>query len=497
MGISLETLALAAQMKGGGGGSGSGGSNLPSVRPADNGKVLTVKSGRWQAVQPEKELPDVTAANNGKILGIVNGVWSVMDLPEQEQTGSNITHLTDGSTEGSLRTINAKEEDGNYTIGENAFAEGFNTSAIGAASHAEGDTTVASGSSSHAEGYLATASGAVSHVEGAYTSASGAQSHAEGQGSKAQGTGSHAEGSGTTASGTQSHAEGNNTTASGAGSHAEGASAKASGDRSHAEGGGTTASGAQSHAEGAGTKAEGDYSHAEGGVTRASGMQSHAEGAGTIANHASQHVFGEYNVADTSTAQAHQRGTYVEIVGNGTSSAKSNARTLDWDGNEVLAGKLTVGAAPTADMDVATKKYVDDHIGGGGSGSGGGSVPAQYGTGTNSMVIGSLSGTDANTASGANAVAAGIATTATHKSQFVFGEFNEADPSVTLANERGDYIEIVGNGYDENSRANARTLDWNGNETLGGNITIQGGKLTLGSVELTAEKLEALLMMVG
>jgi hypothetical protein len=50
-------------------------------------------------------------------------------------------------------------------------------------------------------------------------------------------------------------------------------------------------------------------------------------------------------------------------VGKGISeSSRSNARTLDWQGNEVLAGKLTMGAAPTADMDAATKQYVDNSI---------------------------------------------------------------------------------------------------------------------------------------
>jgi hypothetical protein len=52
------------------------------------------------------------------------------------------------------------------------------------------------------------------------------------------------------------------------------------------------------------------------------------------------------------------------IIGNGTAdNARSNAATLDWDGNLEVAGKMTVGAAPTADMDVATKKYVDDNSG--------------------------------------------------------------------------------------------------------------------------------------
>ena len=84
--------------------------------------------------------------------------------------------------------------------------------------------------------------------------------------------------------------------------------------------------------------------HAEGWQTTASGQSSHAEGEGTIANHRNQHVFGRFNVADPSTAVADADGTYVEIVGNGGGSgSKSNARTLDWSGNETLAGSLQLG----------------------------------------------------------------------------------------------------------------------------------------------------------
>ena len=132
---------------------------------------------------------------------------------------------------------------------------------------------------------------------------------------------------------------------------AEGLSTIASGDYSHAEGGGTQAIGVQSHAEGGGTQAEGINSHAEGLSTTASGDISHAEGSETIANHKSQHVFGEFNIADPSPSQADARGNYVEIVGNGTSTNnRSNARTLDWQGNEVLAGTLTVGGNITSGL---------------------------------------------------------------------------------------------------------------------------------------------------
>lgn len=174
---------------------------------------------------------------------------------------------------------------------------------------------------------------------------------------------SFAQGTNITASGSRSHAEGSYTIASGYYSHAEGAFTTATKASAHAEGYGTEASGYYSHAEGNGTKATEESAHAEGNYTVASGVYAHVEGTATEASHKSQHVFGEYNLVDASTAAASERGTYVEIVGNGTApNSRSNARTLDWSGNEVLSGKLTVGAAPTADMDVATKKYVDDAV---------------------------------------------------------------------------------------------------------------------------------------
>ena len=145
------------------------------------------------------------------------------------------------------------------------------------------------------------------------------------------GSSSFAEGFSVIASGNYSHAEGYNTTASEANSHAEGYH--------------TTASGNSSHAEGYYTTVSGDKSHAEGDHTSAIGSNSHAEGYHTTATHRSQHVFGEYSVADYSTADATDRGNYIEIVGNGTSgTARSNARTLDWNGNEWLAGSLSIAS---------------------------------------------------------------------------------------------------------------------------------------------------------
>ena len=82
----------------------------------------------------------------------------------------------------------------------------------------------------------------------------------------------------------------------------------------------------------------GNWSIVEGNNTVASGSSTHAEGSNTIAASNYQHVFGKYNVADNSS-------TYVEIVGNGDSNTRSNARTLDWNGNEWINGNLTVHGA--------------------------------------------------------------------------------------------------------------------------------------------------------
>lgn len=142
----------------------------------------------------------------------------------------------------------------------------------------------------------------------------------------------------------------------GMGSSAIGTQVEASGNGSHAEGGGTTASGYASHAEGSTTTASGVNSHAEGDNTTASGDFSHAEGYGSKASSQFQHVQGKYNIEDKARKYAH-------IVGNGAGDAKrSNAHTLDWQGNAWYSGKLSQEGTPTEDKDLVTKKYVDDNI---------------------------------------------------------------------------------------------------------------------------------------
>ena len=108
------------------------------------------------------------------------------------------------------------------------------------------------------------------------------------------------------------------------------------------------ASAAMASAFGYNTEAAGQYAESHGYQSISSGIVSTSHGFRTTANHRSQFVFGEYNIADDSSASASARGNYIEIVGNGAKDSPSNARTLDWNGNEALAGGITLGKG-TAD----------------------------------------------------------------------------------------------------------------------------------------------------
>ena len=231
----------------------------------------------------------ITAANEliTQLQGYIDLLNARIDTVVTRPEGATgLINITDGNATGSVLTIGAIDSV-EYPLGDYSFAEGQNTKATGIASHAEGCVTSASGLNSHAEGSYNVASGDYSHAEGYHVSSTD--------------------------------------------------------DYAHSEGYYTTSSGAVSHSEGSMNIASGNSSHAEGAVNVASGYTSHVEGYGNEATHRSQHVFGEYAAYDPSTSDSTNRGTYVEIVGNGMEDSRSNARTLDWQGNEAIAGSLTVG----------------------------------------------------------------------------------------------------------------------------------------------------------
>ena len=202
------------------------------------------------------------------------------------------------------------------------------------------------------------------------------------------------------------------------------------------ENGATSASGPYSHAEGGGTSSTGDCSHAEGSGATASGYASHAEGGGTQASIEAAHAEGSGTTASGHSAHSEGGGT---TASGQTSHAEGGSTTAS-------------GRSSHAE--------------------GGGTI-----------------------ASGDYSHAEGSYTTANHMAQHVFGIHNVPDGSTESAGARGNYVEIVGNGLDVNRRSNARTLDWSGNESLAGGITLGMG--TADEVTLSAAQLKQLLALLN
>lgn len=243
----------------------------------------------------------------------------------------------------------------NRTITHNAgsapnVASGLYKISTDAYSHVSGATAVATADLTPLldGSYLAknnpTGTGSLSLNRKANTTV-GTNSVAVGALGEASGNYSFAGGQQCVASGLNSHAEGRQCVASGESSFAIGIEAEANKQCSFAAGSSATASGVDSFANGINVTASGAGSHAEGSGTQAVGAFSYAGGYKTTAQKAHQHTFGKYNVVDNENNPLNIDdgfGRYVEIVGNGTAeNARSNARTLDWNGNEVLAGTST------------------------------------------------------------------------------------------------------------------------------------------------------------
>ena len=152
-------------------------------------------------------------------------------------------------------------------------------------------------------------------LEGQYSSTLGYNNTVQGQWS-------YAEGLNNTVYGSYSHAEGNNNTVS----HDAYAA--------HAEGRSNTVSGYVNHAEGQHNTISGTSSHVEGEYNTVSGNLVHASGYYLVATGEYSCVHGKCNVEDTANKYAH-------IVGNGAdSNNRSNAHTLDWEGNAWYAGSV-------------------------------------------------------------------------------------------------------------------------------------------------------------
>ena len=426
---------------------------------------------------------------------------------------------------------NVREKDGKIR-GNGAHAEGYNTWAKENYTHAEGAHTVAIGSVAHAEGQDTIAEGNISHAEGAGTHAKGAQSHTEGKDTYAEGNYSHAEGLETKALQKEAHAEGYKSEARGEAAHAEGYLSIATGNASHVEGHSNHAEGHYSHAEGNGTHAKGIYSHAEGQDTQTTeeAIYAHVEGRGTIANIPGQHVQGTYNKYEDAEGNPLN---YAHVVGNGNEGTRSNAYTLDWDGNGWYAGNLDVTHKITSDRlqslglqagwikanslevtsrivsdgkDVAfTSELIGRHCPGDQQGGetfndhGTNNATGQFshaeGTGTQALSTtshaegwGSIAQGNAAHAEGRSTQAIGMRSHSEGYQTKANADHTHAEGEGTYANIKGEHVQgkynkyldennnplnyahVVGNGSSDTARSNAHTLDWSGNAWFAGKV---------------------------
>ena len=181
---------------------------------------------------------------------------------------------------------------------------------------------------------------------------------------------------------------------------------------------------------------------------------------------------------------AETEGTFAKkenAVFTGTFSHQRKSSTTAGDYSVTLGSNNTAsGQYAIAEGRTNTASGVASHAEGQGSTA----------SGTESHVGGHYS-----TSSGSYAFAHGNYAKANHRSQFVFGEFNVEDPSTAASTAKGNYIEIVGNGTHTTSKSNARTLDWDGNESLAGSLTL--GKGTANEVTITAAQLTQLLALLN
>ena len=229
------------------------------------------------------------------------------------------------------------------------------------------DTNEAYGEYSHAEGNHTKAMGWAAHAEGKDTKADGHFTHTEGDHTEANERAAHGEGAFTVAGGPCTHTEGLGTAAYGLGAHSEGVSDALVADcvedvrdatqdeliEAWKENHFSLALGNASHEEGNGNFSLGDVTHTEGEHTLAKARGVHTEGFGTIASSEYQHVQGKFNVED-------ENNEYAHIVGNGEDDeSRSNAHTVDWQGNAWFAGEIKVGGEGQDDPAAKSVALID------------------------------------------------------------------------------------------------------------------------------------------
>lgn len=265
----------------------------------------------------------------------VDDAWQNLGVTTPEDINKVTLNIRNGTGGGSVveglseRTV--VDDQGN-TITENVA-----NIASGALSHAEGRESIAKGSMCHAEGLKTIADGIASHTEGASTQTGASSRYAHAQGNRSVSTNS------------ASHAEGNACYAMAANSHAQNKYTRALAPNSHVEGGGTVSipserythiSGVNNALDAAPPTDTTEHNVGKKKITVRSHILSSAltymEPTGKTPYYVDTDFEGD-EFYDTLFL-----GKYAEVVGNGVDdNQRSNARTLDWDGNSWIAGNNT------------------------------------------------------------------------------------------------------------------------------------------------------------
>lgn len=346
--------------------------------------------------------------------------------------------------------VKIDDKTGKYKVG----AFGKNSAMLGAKSQTVGGKTFTAGSKCIAFENNAVALGNA-------TLAGGKHSTSTGNETVALGNAAFSKGGNTIARGDHSEAGGFETEANGMGADANGKKTKANGDYSESSGILGEANGLAAHKEGGNNISEGDYSHTEGSETIAGNVNTHSEGHMCFS-------FGEQSHSEGNRTIAGIRGFNITMCSD---DAHSTYLTLDSvDGIEV-GDVVSVIDKDKVYVDVGTITRISDNViclsgwyqfyGNFELNSDHSYVKDKF---VNTLFIRKKPSLGTKVV-GHHNHSAGYGTIAAADCQNVRGKFNKIDVDA-------EYLDMVGNGTDNDHRSNAYTLDKNGNAYYAGDMEV-------------------------
>ena len=230
--------------------------------------------------------------------------------------------------------------EGPDSVGTNSMATGFESKAVGDYSQAMGYQALSRNDYTTAIGHQPIATGQYSVAIGKNSKATDKSAYAFGEYAKAKGYKSYALGYMCSATGLKSYCIGSQ-------NDARGETSIAIGHRADANGNSAVAMGRNSQAIGYHSIAIGVSDDSFGGWTTASGSKSIAMGTSSESNQYASFTYGfdlenndDYSVVLGKYNEPFNSGTSL-IVGNGTSSSRSNAMVVYENGDVEIAGNLT------------------------------------------------------------------------------------------------------------------------------------------------------------